>query len=62
VSEDYQTIDSLKASESLVELAYKVKIMDGIYLMPDLQKVMNPSAVQNRENATVGSIRLDMTF
>jgi len=52
-----------KADECTLELTYKAKITDNIFIQPDFQYVMNPSGCDTKlKNALLGTIRFGINF
>lgn len=49
--------------ESIIEVSYKAKILDNLFIQPDFQYVMNPGGTDyGLKNAFVGLLRFGLTF
>ena len=48
--------------ETAIELNYRYQFNDYLYLMPDLQYIINPAGEEGAKNALVGSVRLGFEF
>ncbi len=49
-------------SEQVYELVYRNEFMPGVVLTPDFQIVKTPSMSKNTKDATVASVRLELSF
>ncbi|HBY19874.1 MAG TPA: hypothetical protein DEG71_02520 [Clostridiales bacterium] len=50
-------------SETSIEMTYKAKISDNVFIQPDLQYVINPSGTDKKiDNAFVGLLRFGLNF
>jgi carbohydrate-selective porin OprB len=54
--------DTLVATESVLELVYRIEPTPGVVITPDFQKISNPSWSKAITEATVASIRLELAF
>jgi carbohydrate-selective porin OprB len=50
------------SGEIILEANYHIKLYPGLYLMPDLQYIIRPSAGTTYPNAWVAGFRLSATF
>jgi carbohydrate-selective porin OprB len=49
-------------SEIILEGNYHIKLYPGLYLMPDLQYIIRPSAASRYPNAWVAGFRVNAIF
>jgi porin len=56
------SISPLKERETVLELTYKVNFSDTVFVQPDLQYVINPSADSTTPDAVVGMLRARLGF
>ena len=54
--------ENLETSESAIELVYRIEPIAGFTVMPDLQKITNPSMSKDIKEATVASLRMELSF
>lgn len=59
----YARLRSKAASETAIELFYKLRINEFMYLQPDLQYILNPLGTDEKlSNALVGTLRFALNF
>ena len=51
-----------KSFETVLELMYKAKINQNIFIQPEIQYIINPGANTNLSNAIVGLLRTSISF
>jgi porin len=52
----------VETNEIILEANYHMKLYPGVYLMPDLQYIIRPSAASTYPNAWVAGFRISATF
>jgi porin len=52
----------VETNELILEANYHIKLLPGLYVMPDLQYIVRPSAADTYPNAWVTGFRVDATF
>ena len=52
----------VETNETILEANYHFKLYPGVYLMPDLQYIIRPSAANTYPNAWVAGFRISATF
>lgn len=52
----------VETNETILEANYHIKLYPGLYLMPDLQYIVRPSAAARYPNAWVAGFRVSATF
>ena len=65
LSKDARSIDinsDLLSYEAAIELTYKAQFFEWLCIQPDLQYIINPGAIKNINNSTVGLIRTYISF
>jgi porin len=58
IDRNYRRLHNLKSHETTYELTYSDTILPWLVIQPDLQYIVNPSAVSGLKNATVVGLRL----
>jgi len=61
-SEYRQTNAGSTTHESVAEAVYRMEVSKGVSLIPDLQYVIHPGFAESVQDATVGAVRLELTF
>ncbi len=60
---DYKKINiDLENAETTLELTYKAELIEGLFVQPDVQYVMNPSFSKTLDPALAGTIRFEFNF
>lgn len=54
--------EHIASAETVIETFYRKELTSGLFLMPDLQFIKNPNMSKDTKDATVGSLRLQLTF
>jgi porin len=52
----------VETNETILEANYHIKLYPGLYIMPDLQYIIRPSAANTYPNAWVAGFRISATF
>jgi porin len=52
----------METNETILEASYHIQLYPGLYVMPDLQYIIRPSAANTYPNAWVAGFRLSATF
>lgn len=60
VSDDYIKINSSKDKESVFEIGYKIKVIDGFFLTPNYQKVWNPGLASQPSEGSIFLLRTNL--
>jgi porin len=62
VSDDYQSLNDSKSTESATEISYRMSFDRGLAVTPDFQYVKNTGVTKGVQDAQVGSIRIEINF
>lgn len=62
ISDDYETANTSKRTEAVVELNYRMAIGHGIALTPDYQYIKNPGVTHGVKDAQIGALRIEIQF